>query len=538
MPASTVVPSRPTDTVATRVPSPVRTNASGAGVPGASIAPPGVLADVDRRAVDLVELEEMPASAARTPRASRRAAPRRTRTRCSSSCPSRRRRRCRRPCGPPSKSPSRATAIVRSRSSWRVRAATDPDQADGGLAVAVRAELDHRGSFLAESAASRQLRVAVDGDVDDRVERTMDLGVAVRVEGGGHPGEELRARSAGHEDTVAEAEACLVGALSRSSSAATRSPLAASAARWRRPRGRSPAPRTQLRDRRRVAPRAADARRPARSARAPASRGRSPAPRRRAVLARERAGPASLAEEPRRALERAARRARRSMPLSRRRRPDRGRHQPPASRMNRCRIRAATIRRYSAVERTSSIGESSPASVSAARSAVSGVGARALERASVARARIGVAATDPRATRTSRHARGAADVAPGRAPCTTLLIACARRVPTFRNRISRPVANGMRMRRTSSSGASAVRRYAGPELVGGDLALAARRRGRTRHRPRAGRAACRRPARRSRCCHRACRGSGSGPRRSSRRPPRAPARARGTAPNAGSPCTS
>ena len=51
-------------------------------------------------------------------------------------------------------------------------------------------------------------------------------------------------------------------------------------------------------------------------------------------------------------------------------------HQPPASRMSRWRTRAATSRRYSAVERTSSIGWSSPASVSAARSAVSGVGER------------------------------------------------------------------------------------------------------------------------------------------------------------------
>ena len=41
-------------------------------------------------------------------------------------------------------------------------------------------------------------------------------------------------------------------------------------------------------------------------------------------------------------------------------------HQPPASRMRRWRTRAATSRRYSAVERTSSIGWSSAASVSAA----------------------------------------------------------------------------------------------------------------------------------------------------------------------------
>ncbi len=79
--------------------------------------------------------------------------------------------------------------------------------------------------------------------------------------------------------------------------------------------------------------------------------------------------------------------------------------------MNRWRTRAATSRRYSAVERTSSIGASSAASTSAARSAVSGVGGRPSRAASVAvartasaprsRARAGRRATAPRRRRPS-----------------------------------------------------------------------------------------------------------------------------------------
>ena len=51
----------------------------------------------------------------------------------------------------------------------RGRVPTDPDDADGGLAVAVRGELDHAVSLLG------QLGMPVDGDVDDRVERAMEL---------------------------------------------------------------------------------------------------------------------------------------------------------------------------------------------------------------------------------------------------------------------------------------------------------------------------------------------------------------------------
>ena len=43
---------------------------------------------------------------------------------------------------------------------------------------------------------------------------------------------------------------------------------------------------------------------------------------------------------------------------------------------------------------------------------------------------------------------------------TTLLMACARRVPIFRKRTCRSLASGIRMRRMSSSGAMAVCRYA------------------------------------------------------------------------------
>ena len=95
-----------------------------------------------------------------------------------------------------------------SRSACGRRVAADPDDADGGLAVAVGREFDHA---RIPSALLAQLRTAVDGDVDDRVERPVDLGVAVRVERGGHPGEQRLARPARDEDAVAEPETGLVG---------------------------------------------------------------------------------------------------------------------------------------------------------------------------------------------------------------------------------------------------------------------------------------------------------------------------------------
>ena len=147
-------------------------------------------------------------------------------------------------------------------------------------------------------------------------------------------------------------------------------------------------------------------------------------------------------------------------------------------------------------------------------------------------------ATEPSATRTSRQ-----DGSPARScqatAITTLLIACARRVPTLRKRASRPPPTGIRIRRISSSGARAVSAVRDPEVA--RRRPSARRAARPRRSPRrarAGPAACRRPARRWRRCRRACPGSGSGPRRSSPRPRRAPAGARGRRPSGGSRCTS
>ena len=93
---------------------------------------------------------------------------------------------------------------------------------------------------------------------------------------------------------------------------------------------------------------------------------------------------------------------------------------------------------------------------------VGGLGRRrtALERRPRWRAaRIGVAATDPSARRTSRPL-GRRRRSPSRQPSaiTTLLIDWARRVPTLRKRSSRPASSGIRMRSRSSSGARAVRR--------------------------------------------------------------------------------
>ena len=143
--------------------------------------------------------------------------------------------------------------------------------------------------------------------------------------------------------------------------------------------------------------------------------------------------------------------------------------------MSRWRTRAATSRRYSAVERTSSIGWSSAASVSAARSAVSGVGRPALEGG------LGGAGTDRRGGhRPERDPHVASTARPGspsRQPSatTTLLIDWARRVPTLRKRSSRPASSGIRMRRSSSSGGQRRLAVGRPELVGRDDPLAARR---------------------------------------------------------------
>jgi len=90
-------------------------------------------------------------------------------------------------------------------------------------------------------------------------------------------------------------------------------------------------------------------------------------------------------------------------------------------------------------------------------------GARPSSTASVAAARMGVAATDPNASRTSVQGLGACNGVPSRpsrqpTASTTLLIDWARRVPTLRKRISRPAISGIQIRSRSSSGARAVRR--------------------------------------------------------------------------------
>ena len=147
------------------------------------------------------------------------------------------------------------------------RVAGDADEPDRRLAVAIRPEFDHAGS----SARCRgQGRISVAGDVDDGIERAGDLGIAVGLERGGHPGEQLRARPAGDEDAVAEPEAGLVGGVqavelggdARSLGLGRRPrPRRRPRRPFRAARGRSPARRTTAPRRRPAAPRAADAHR-------------------------------------------------------------------------------------------------------------------------------------------------------------------------------------------------------------------------------------------------------------------------------------
>ena len=122
---------------------------------------------------------------------------------------------------------------------------------------------------------------------------------------------------------------------------------------------------------------------------------------------------------------------------------------------------------------------------------------------------------------------------------TTLLIACARRVPILRKRASRPPPDrdpdpeDQLVRARGPSGGTRPRsRSPRPS------ARRAAHRRRSPRRARAGPAACRRRATRWRCSRRACPGSGSGPRRSSPRPRRGPGGARGRRPTGGCPCTS
>jgi hypothetical protein len=102
-------------------------------------------------------------------------------------------------------------------------------------------------------------------------------------------------------------------------------------------------------------------------------------------------------------------------------------------------------------------GAISSASAVAAASAVSRVGCRPSIAASAPGARTVVAATEPRARRTSVHGSSAPALHQASA-ITTLLIACARRVPILRKRTWRSGTSGMRMRRRSSSSRRAVAR--------------------------------------------------------------------------------
>ena len=205
-PASTVVTPRAADTVATLVPSPPRTKASGDGVPATSNGAPRVGADVDARPVDLLEVEKMLGER-------------------------------------PSVSLDGAVEVVLGERVGRVlhrvgrddmgivavgvgrgeitfegdrdgevvepvpgRISMDADDSDGSLAVTVRAKLDHRrviSSCVARCLAG--LCEAIHRDVDDCIECAMDLRVAVRREGRRHVGQQFGARPARDEDAVPEA---------------------------------------------------------------------------------------------------------------------------------------------------------------------------------------------------------------------------------------------------------------------------------------------------------------------------------------------
>ena len=143
-------------------------------------------------------------------------------------------------------------------------------------------------------------------------------------------------------------------------------------------------------------------------------------------------------------------------------------HQPPASRISRCRTRAATTRRYSAVERTSSIGMQLAGERLGGE--VGGLGRRrsALEDG-LGRARHGSASpprTRARAGPTSQAVAGAA-VAPGEGHHDLADRLGASRPDLAEPDLSRPGAMGTRIRRISSSSARAVRRYAGQKASAG-----------------------------------------------------------------------
>ena len=199
-------------------------------------------------------------------------------------------------------------------------------------------------------------------------------------------------------------------------------------------------------------------------------------------------------------------------------------YQPPASRMMRRRIRPATARRYSAVERTSSIGVISASSVAAAAAATAAVGVGSLER------HLGGSGAD---RRRRDGAEGDANVAP-----RAVLDAPGDRDHDHADRLCPPRAD--LAKRDGAVGAKgdpdpehAARPAAGRSAgrpgrrpPRGWCVRPARSRRRSPRRGRGAPAGCRRPARRSRCCRRACRGSGSARPRPPRPWPRGQAHAR------------
>ena len=172
MPASTTTPSAVAATVATRVPSPPRTNASRDGVPADRDRAPAVLAHVDGGSRDLRDGQEVLARGpARRPRSTRRGGPSRRRMPCSSSCPWPRHSCCRRPCARPRSRPRARwprSGPGRGAAWWTGRPAST------GRRPCRIERLRVRSRRLPVRAVQR--RQAVGRDVHDRIERSVELG--------------------------------------------------------------------------------------------------------------------------------------------------------------------------------------------------------------------------------------------------------------------------------------------------------------------------------------------------------------------------
>src|SRR5829696_7390557 len=110
-----------------------------------------------------------------------------------------------------SNSPSRATATVRSRR-WCTSASrrTVTSRIRDLPYRLSPSSYSPRGDSSATWRLGGELPMSIDRDVDDRIERPVELGVARLFERLRHARQQLRARSTGHEDTVAEAEPAFV----------------------------------------------------------------------------------------------------------------------------------------------------------------------------------------------------------------------------------------------------------------------------------------------------------------------------------------